>query len=362
MRHGRVWLTIVAGLACLLFNANQPQSLWAQSTATPTPVADKRIVFESSRDNATHIWTMQVDGSAQHRLTTTTKLDNLDPAWSPNGRQIVFVRRGQDGSPQLWLMDADGTHQRLLLDLQLAHTPFSPSPVWSPDGKQIAFFKVTDIHGSSLIESEIELVNLDSRTTQPLVTQQAMEGIEPGQRFFPTVLNWSWDSQRLVFEQAPWGTRGYTIYVVNRDGSRLRKVSDGGGHGGPSWSPNGTTILIGDAETEKIVVMDVAGTRRTLSGLDDRDRDPAWSPDGEFIAFFSGQNLFVMSPNGKGRQQLTSDIPVFDQVKWSPDAKRIGFIAEYNDHEQIFAVDVDGNHLQRLSDGTGDDLFFEWQP
>ena len=78
------------------------------------------------------IWTMSPDGSDKRRLTI-----GRNPTWSPNGRQIAFVRYHNGRQSELYVIDSDGAHET-----RLTHTPTSEDwPAWSPDGKLIAFVR-----------------------------------------------------------------------------------------------------------------------------------------------------------------------------------------------------------------------------
>ena len=57
---------------------------------------------------------------------------SIEPAWSPAGEKIVYVRN--KGGYQFWVMDADGQNQT-----QSTHVGLNVYPTWSPDGKRIAF-------------------------------------------------------------------------------------------------------------------------------------------------------------------------------------------------------------------------------
>jgi len=87
------------------------------------------------------IYTITPTGARRQTLTTSRYFSSLDPAYSPDGKRIVFVRAYQHfhhdyRQYDLWTMHADGTHKG-----RLTKTPgvFELQPAWSPDGKQIVF-------------------------------------------------------------------------------------------------------------------------------------------------------------------------------------------------------------------------------
>ena len=99
-----------------------------------------QIAFLSDRDNATGIYSiylMKVNGSDVKRLTNDNGNDNdndYTPAWSPDGKQIVF-RSVQNGQSDIYIIGADGSGL-----VNLTNNPAEDwSPSWSPDGKWIAF-------------------------------------------------------------------------------------------------------------------------------------------------------------------------------------------------------------------------------
>ncbi len=84
-------------------------------------------------DFESEVYTINVDGSGEKRLTDSPGLDAF-PAWSPDGEHIAFAT-GRDGNWELYVMDADGAEQR-----RLTNTPEDESsPAWSPDGEKIAY-------------------------------------------------------------------------------------------------------------------------------------------------------------------------------------------------------------------------------
>ena len=75
------------------------------------------------------IYSMDADGGNRLRLTEHAERDQR-AAWSPDGQMIAFESQ-RDGDKSIWLMDADGSNKRKVVE--------GREPSWSPDGKQIAF-------------------------------------------------------------------------------------------------------------------------------------------------------------------------------------------------------------------------------
>src|SRR5438876_150835 len=99
-----------------------------------------QILFFSEHGGEDEIWVMNADGSNKHNLTRHdgAKITDLDPAWSPDGREIAYVSDAS-GSRQIWIMDSDGSDQH-----QLFTAPGNNRyPNWTADGKSIVFQSVS---------------------------------------------------------------------------------------------------------------------------------------------------------------------------------------------------------------------------
>ncbi len=122
----------------------------AEGTLSPD---GKTIVFTSLRDGDLDIYTMRVDGTDLKRLTTTLGYDG-GPFFSPDGKQIVYrawhPQTASDSADyrglleqnlvrpvrmEIWVMDADGSHQRQVTNLGGANF----APYFHPDGRRIIF-------------------------------------------------------------------------------------------------------------------------------------------------------------------------------------------------------------------------------
>jgi TolB protein len=80
-----------------------------------SPLGD-RLAFVSQEPGNDEIYTIAPDGSAPRRLTSNNWEWDKHPSWSPDGKQIVFWSNRATGRRQLWVMNADGSNQRPLMD------------------------------------------------------------------------------------------------------------------------------------------------------------------------------------------------------------------------------------------------------
>jgi Tol biopolymer transport system component len=130
---------LLALLVCLVAAAAPPSPPAGQEEE---PAGDPRtlaglpgwIVFDSRREGQFDIWKMRPDGTQAVRLTTDPTWETA-PDWSPDGRRIVFARKDpevDDEGNSIWIMDADGSRQRLLVR-------HGSAPQFAADGRSIIF-------------------------------------------------------------------------------------------------------------------------------------------------------------------------------------------------------------------------------
>jgi dipeptidyl aminopeptidase/acylaminoacyl peptidase len=126
-----------------------------QENAVPVRHSGGLIAFESNRDAQFHIYAIAPNGELR-RLTNGPDQDG-SPAWSPDGRRLVFVRTGGTGNGvaqrAFYVMNSDGSDLRRLS----ASYAVDDAPVWSPDGGKIAFTR-------HLGEGVVDLYVMDARS------------------------------------------------------------------------------------------------------------------------------------------------------------------------------------------------------
>ena len=123
--------------------------------------------------------------------------------------------------------------------------------------------------------------------------------------------------------------------------------------------------------------MDADGSNLTqlTYTVDTAELDPAWSPDGERIAFtwqagdgVRSRRIYLMDADGGNKRRLTGNDWLEETPAWSPDGTRVAFIVtrahEGSDLQDldIYVIGVDGTGQVRLTDTPGVDAFPKWSP
>jgi Tol biopolymer transport system component len=253
------------------------------------------IAFATSRHGFSEIYTMNMSGGAQTRLTDNDANDD-NPQFSPDGTKIVFESKRDDPADrEIYVMNANGTNQtRLTTSLH----DNDAAPSWSPDGTQIVF--QSDSTGSD----QIWIMDADG-TGQTRISPGGYWDREPS--FSP-------DGTKIVYSSNQWVDRD--ICTMNVDGTGRMVLTDDGDSGEddycPSYSPDGTKIVFAsfrDGLTAEIYIMNANGTSQTrLTNNSVADWEPSFGQDGKiyFTSHRDGQDeIYVMNADGSGQTRLT---------------------------------------------------------
>ena len=144
-------------------------------------------------------------------------------------------------------------------------------------------------------------------------------------------------------------------YVVQKNGGSQPyevRVADYDGYNqfmSPAWSPDGQRLAYVSFENKKsqLVVQDLnSGARKVVASFQGHNGAPAFSPDGSRLAFASSRdgvlNIYVMGANGGTPTQLTSGAGNNTEPAWSPDGNSILFTSDRSGSPQVYRMDASG--------------------
>jgi TolB protein len=277
---------------------------------------------------------------------------------SPSGR-IAFATEVSPGNGALYVANSDGTGLRQLH----SGSTYYMRPRWSPDRRRIVFARF-DPDGPA---SGIYVIDVDG----PEGIVRLTDGMDPA---------WSPDGSKIVFARVHTGAG---LHVMNADGSNIRRLTSPNNPAlcttgtsandlKPDWSPDGQRIVFerdihtsedggfdcaldGWGYVPNVYVMNADGTGvRRLRSLDwwIDDMDPAWSPDGQFIAFATHfRGMYIVDKDAAyAAEPVVVALPGLglDPV-WSPDGKKLLVLSAIPPTNSLIMVDIATGKTQGLS-------------
>jgi len=258
-------------------------------------LAGTKIYFVSDRSGAKEIWSMDYDGANQRELTHYKSVSTM-PTTSADGKLFAFTTYAQ-GNPKIMVYSAD-TDRRLPFINPVSSAVETPE--FTPDGSRIMF--------SASLEGWVQICVADANGGG-MRRISHVRAIEVSPKINPKNAN------EVVFISGRGGSE--QLWRMNMDGGDLEMLTNGQGYvANPAWSPNGQMVAFAwtlgyEPGNYNIFVMDVASKKYVqLTHGSGRNENPWWAPDGVHLVFSSKQRqatqLYTMLADGTKVQQLTT--------------------------------------------------------
>jgi Tol biopolymer transport system component/imidazolonepropionase-like amidohydrolase len=257
----------------------------------------ERVVFAALGD----VWVMEI-GSKPVRLTADQFLDT-EPAWSPDGSQVVFSS-DRGGNMDLWIRDMKTGRDRRLTETPAAEM----ASTWSPDGDRIAFVSM----GTGYLQ---DVHVIDVKTGKVTVLQQRIPT--------PTFPTWSPDGRTVLVGTGQRASQRFQdgfnkLLAIPVDGSQphflpllpASSVIDSRVGDGPTWAPDGKKIAFVNQGLLRVAEVGIDGApigepRPVTSEL---AHAPSWTGDSKKILYMATDQLKLLSLEDGGIEPVPLDL------------------------------------------------------
>lgn len=343
-----------------IFDIDALESLGRVSEPRVSPDG-KRVLFgvsyESVPQNKSNrdLYVMNIDGTGVTRITKTAQSEN-SAVWIDNGTRIAFVYAEKGSSPQLWVMNADGTERHAATNIEGGIEGF----LFSPDQSKVVLIRTVKYNRTAA----------DIYPDLPKATGRVIDDL----------MYKHWDT---------WVTEIPHPFIGSFDGQTvtdLKDIMEGEPYEAPmrpfggvesfAWSPDSKILVY---TSRKKTGMEYAlstnsdlyaynlttGTTTNLTeGMMGYDTNPAFSPDGRYMAWLSmerdgyeaDKNRLFIRDNATGQKtDLTSDWDyTIEEFVWNPNGKNIWFIAYHQGVAPIFNMEVATHKVTTVAEGLYD--------
>jgi Tol biopolymer transport system component/predicted Ser/Thr protein kinase len=317
----------------------------------------QHIAVDASWAAARRIWVLDRQGHNPQQVTTDTseEVAHVAPAWSPDGRKIVFqnlVRTKFD----IRTVNLDSKQMNWITNDSLTNI----RPSWSPSGRFI-YFSSYRSGGINIWRARVNKDGTLSGSLQQVTTgagQDVEVAVSPdSKRLAYATLRQNADIWRLPVSPQTGLSTGTPEAVI----STTREESRG------SWSPDSKIVAFnsdraGDMNIWLYTFAD--STTRQLTTGHGGDFQPNWSPDESKIAFFSSRsgspNIWEVEIASGILRRLTSNSGVNVNPFYSPDGKLIAYQSDESGRLEVWVMNADGSNPRRLTNVGLTGHFMRW--
>ena len=343
-----------------IFDIDALEALGRVSSPVVSPDGKKvlyGVSYESVEQNKSNneLWVMDIDGSNQKAITHTAKSEG-NATWIEGGERIAFTYPDADGTPQIWVMNADGSGRKQISDVEKGVNGF----LFSPDGKKVIVIGNVK-YSRDAADIYPDLPKATGRVIDDLMYKH-------------------WDE---------WVTEIPHPFVGDFDGSRITNLKDimegepyespmkhFGGIESFAWTPAGDALVytsrkktgvdyaISTNSDLYLYYLAKGETKNLTEGMMGYDTNPAFSPDGKYLAWLSMEHdgyesdknrLFVMDMASGEKTDLTSEWDyTIDEFCWNPSGESLWFIAAHQGVIPVFEIDLQSHKVSTVAEGLVD--------
>lgn len=295
-------------------------------------------------------------GGAKHHIRQVSDASSCITSWSPDSNTLAYDDKPLGENSGIFLMPLTGSPS-----LRLTTAPdkmFDGSPAFSPDGKQIAFVRHRGQGGiaENAGNADLRLVSVLSREEKEITFFNRDIGS-------PT---WTADGKRIIFSANGYFPGESALFSVAATGGgpeRLQFVSSDAAH--PAISRQGDKLAFATgfmhANIWKFSIKDAAPPTRVVASTR-VDLAPVFSPDGSRLAFVSNRDgiyaIWISDADGKDPVRLSKVRGGTPQ--WSPNGKDIVFDTNDRGFWDILVIGAEGGDEVWLTDGRSDNRGPSW--
>jgi Tol biopolymer transport system component/DNA-binding winged helix-turn-helix (wHTH) protein len=314
------------------------------------------VQIDEKNPEGSGIYTTLVGGEKPLRLTTS--MNDCCPAWSPDHRQVAFLRFSRDGVG-IYVIPALGGTERQLYRVP---RPAFPGLDWSADGKSLAFSE-GDPHTG---ESWITLFSLTDSSTRRL-TYPPHEARDETPAFSP-------DGSQVAFVRGTIAGVANDVFVVPATGGEAKRLTfDNVQTFGVTWAVGGGDIVFASMRGRQLSLWRIpasGGTPQPVAGAGSPAQRPAISRKGDLLAYqqvISKDAIARITLANVQRSEVPPTVLVSEKgsklrPRFSPDGGRIAFESDRLGSGEIWTCDSAGRNCAQITSLHGTAGTAAWSP